>query len=405
MRYKKRKLFFPIYFFVVLITLTLTTLSFSYINSLPDNFYTNYCEIENANQSKKFGEFVKLNLEKEERKTGDKKEEENVVIFKLFGFIPIKKIVVKILPEDEVYTGGVPIGLTINTDGAMVISDSDIDLCCSTIHKNKVLRNGDIIKSINGNDVKSLADIDNYLSQSNGDDIEITYLRKDKKITQKMPLLKDEYGKYKLGVWCRDDLSGVGTLTFVKKDRSYAALGHAITNGIYENAIPMTDGNIYSCSLIGINKGEKNKPGELKCVFVNRDAKGDIKKNTKYGIYGHLKDDDNIVDNNLTVKLGGRLSIKPGKAKIISSVSGIREEYEIEIIKANYQTKCDDKSIVFRVKDKRLLDLTGGIVQGMSGSPILQDGKIVGAVTHVFLSDSSKGYGVYCDWMLKQMDF
>ena len=109
---------------------------------------------------------------------------------------------------------------------------------------------------------------------------------------------------------------------------------------------------------------------------------------------------DGLVDENLTAKLGGRLSVTPGKATIVSDISGIKEEYEIEIIKANYQKKANDKSLVFRVKDKRLLDLTGGIVQGMSGSPIMQNGKIVGAVTHVFLSDPTKGYGVYCDWML-----
>ena len=136
-------------------------------------------------------------------------------------------------------------------------------------------------------------------------------------------------------------------------------------------------------------------------LFVsNSKSKGTIENNSKFGINGVLSDVKGLVDENVTAKLGGRLGVKMGKAYITSSISGIREEYEIEIIKANYQKSADDKSLVFRVKDKRLLEMTGGIVQGMSGSPIIQDGKIVGAVTHVFLNDPTKGYGVYVDWMV-----
>ena len=136
---------------------------------------------------------------------------------------------------------------------------------------------------------------------------------------------------------------------------------------------------------------------------MQKNKQGIITKNTKVGIYGILNVDETLVDQNRHARLGGRLSVKPGKAKIISSVSGISEEYDIEIIKTNFQSKCDDKSLVIKVTDKRLLELTGGIVQGMSGSPIMQNGKVVGAVTHVFVSDPTKGYGVYSDWMLEQM--
>ena len=171
--------------------------------------------------------------------------------------------------------------------------------------------------------------------------------------------------------------------------------------GNSSNIVPVKEGKIYLCNLIGINKGEKNNPGQLRCLFLqNSKNKGNIVSNSKFGINGTMSNLDGLVDENLTAKLGGRLSVTPGKATIVSDISGIKEEYEIEIIKANYQKKANDKSLVFRVKDKRLLDLTGGIVQGMSGSPIMQNGKIVGAVTHVFLSDPTKGYGVYCDWML-----
>ena len=198
----------------------------------------------------------------------------------------------------------------------------------------------------------------------------------------------------------KDDVSGIGTLTYVNKEtHKFGALGHAITES--DNAIPVSEGSIYACKLVGIEKGEHNDPGELRCMFSLADkVKGEIEKNTKFGVFGQLKDGEGLIDENLSSKIGGRLSVNPGKAYIVSSISGIREEYEIEIIKASYQSKADDKSIVFRVKDKRLIELAGGIVQGMSGSPILQNGKLVGAVTHVFTSDPTKGYGIYSDWMV-----
>lgn len=391
--------------FAVFVLTIFSNVSLTKIINMPSNFYASYTEIDNSNKNQNFGKFVKLNYEKNDMNTDNSKEDDGVVIFKLFGFIPIKKIKVKLLPEDEVYVGGVPVGMTINTDGAVVVSEAIIDLKNPKIEKNSLLKNGDLITSIDGNEVKNVDDIERVLNSSRKDKVSISFIRNNKEKNDEITLIKDEEGQYKLGVWVKDDLSGVGTLTFVKKDNKYGALGHAISNGKYESALPMTNGNLYNCSLVGIKKGQKNNPGELNCVFVSKDVKGDIRKNTRYGIYGCIQDTNGLVDENLSTKLGGRLSVKPGKAKIVSSVSGIREEYEIEIIKATNQEKSDDKSIVFRVKDKRLIDLTGGIVQGMSGSPIIQDNKIVGAVTHVFLSDPTKGYGVYCDWMVEQMDF
>ena len=167
--------------------------------------------------------------------------------------------------------------------------------------------------------------------------------------------------------------------------------------------MPIIDGNTYSSNLVRIEKGKKNKPGELQCVFVERNKQGEVVSNTEVGVFGQLDNIADLVDTNKKVKLGGRLSVKPGGAKIISCVSGLREEYDIEIIKVNHQKTSGDKSFVFRVKDERLIDLTGGIVQGMSGAPIIQNDKIIGAVTHVFISDPTKGYGVYSDWMIDKM--
>ena len=400
----KKKLIVFLYCFLFISTILIQNVKMFEIFMLPEGFYSNYSEINEANTNKYFGEFINMDIETDKLTTDDKKETEGYVVFKLFGFIPIRKIKVKILPTQEVYIGGNPIGMKIKSNGAVVVSDSVVDLEDSNLNKNNFFKNGDIILRINNQPVSTLNDIDTILDEVEDENVVVDYKRDNKDYSKEISLIKNSEGKYKLGVWVRDDFSGIGTLTFVKKDNfEFAALGHPITNGKNENVIDIVDGQIYNCSLVGINKGYRNNPGELKCVFVQKNQEGNIIKNTKFGIYGFLNDSKNLIDTNITANIGGRLSVKPGSAKIISSISGIREEYDIEIIKANYQAQSEDKSITFRVKDKRLLELTGGIVQGMSGSPIMQNGKIIGAVTHVFLSDPTKGYAVYSDWMLEQM--
>ncbi len=394
-----------IIFFLLSILIIYSNIKITDLMEIGEDFYTNYSEVELANENNRFGKIVSLSFEENEVQTGSNKNKEGTILFKLFGFIPIKKVKVNVLTDDDVYVGGVPIGIYLQTDGTMVVSDTTVDVRSGTVIKNKNLKSGDIIKKINGIEINSAQDILNVLENTEEDAASVEIIRDNKAKVIETGLIKNKENKYKLGVWVKDDISGIGTLTFVKKDSGeYGALGHPVINGDSSTIIPVSSGEIYDCNLIGINKGSKNKPGELRAVFLQKNEKGNITKNTPYGIFGNINDLDGLVDTNRCLKIGGRLSVKPGKAKIISSVSGIREEYDIEIIKANFQSKSSDKSIVLRVTDKRLLSLTGGIVQGMSGSPIVQDDKIVGAVTHVFLSDSSKGYGVYSDWMLEQLD-
>ena len=364
------------------------------LNQFEGGFLADYDDVDVVNENKTFGPLIKTELKAKDQQVGGQKNKQGEIVFKLFGFIPIKKVDVVLASDDDYYVGGVPVGLAINTGGAIVIGDEN----------GSVLKEGDIITQINGVEVKNLNQISEVL-QNCGEEVEIVYLRKNRPIKALLKTHKDdETGRLKLGLWVKDDVTGVGTLTFVNKNtHKYGALGHPIVEANSGNTVPVSTGRLYECNLIGINKGKKNDPGELKCVFVsNSKSKGDIESNTKFGISGYLKDTKGLVDENLTAKLGGRLGVKLGKAKIVSSISGIREEYDIEIIKANYQKTANDKSLVFRVKDTRLLELTGGIVQGMSGSPIMQDGKIVGAVTHVFLNDPTKGYGVYSDWMVAE---
>ena len=406
--YKGKKAL-PSVLFVILFLLCMliiySNIKITDLVEISENFYTNYNEVELANEDNRFGRMVSLSFEENEVQTGSNKNKEGTILFKLFGLIPIKKVKVNVLEDEDVYVGGVPIGIYLQTDGTMVVSDTVVDVGSGAVIKNKSLKSGDIIKKINGVVINSAEDISNVLENIKGDTTSVEVIRDNKVKDIEAGLIKNKENKYKLGVWVKDDISGIGTLTFVKKDSGeYGALGHPVITGDSSTIIPVSSGKIYDCNLIGINKGCKNKPGELRAVFLQKNEKGNITKNTPYGIFGNISNLDDLVDTNRCLKIGGRLSVKPGKAKIVSSVSGIREEYDIEIIKANFQSKSSDKSIVFRVTDERLLSLTGGIVQGMSGSPIVQNDKIVGAVTHVFLSDSSKGYGVYSDWMLEQLD-
>ncbi len=358
-----------------------------------DGFLASYEDVEIANEDRKFGSFINTQIEEKEMQVDGQKRKKNEIVFKLFGFIPIRRVSVNLCEQEEFYLGGMPIGLSICSDGAIVVSNDG----------NSSLEEGDIITHIAGQKIESLEQIPNLLNDSSSEEVEVEYLHKNKAFKSLIKTTKDEDKHVKLGLWVKDDINGVGTLTFVnKKTHKYGALGHPIVEANSGNIIPVSTGKIVPCNLIGINKGRKNAPGELRCIFAtNSKSKGSIENNYKFGINGVITDLNGLVDENLTVKVGGRLGVRLGKAKIVSSVSGITEEYDIEIIKANYQKNASDKSLVFRVKDKRLLNLTGGIVQGMSGSPIIQDGKLIGAVTHVFLNDPTKGFGVYADFMLQ----
>ncbi len=399
----KSKRFYFVYIIAILIVLFFNNVYIDKIIALPDDFYASYEEVEEINHKNEFGKLVKTELKQKDIATDCNKNGQVEVVFKLFGFLPIKKTSVKILPEEEVYVGGCPIGIEMKADGAVIVSNSMVLPEDSKVVKNQYLKNGDVITGVNGVEVHNIDDVAEILSTIQEENAKVTFLSCGQEKTIEMPLLKDE-NDFRLGVWVKDNYSGVGTLTFVQKDNlKFGALGHPITNGVNEDVLPISEGEVFSCSIVDIEKGERNKPGELRGVFVKKNKQGNFDKNTKVGIFGKLQSGENLFDLNRSAKLGGRLSVKSGSAKLVSSVSGILEEYDIEIIKTNFQSKSADKSMVIRVIDERLLALTGGIVQGMSGSPIIQNRKVVGAVTHVFLTDPTKGYAVYSDWMLEQM--
>ncbi len=198
---------------------------------------------------------------------------------------------------------------------------------------------------------------------------------------------------------------GVGTLTFINPNTlRFGALGHAIADADTKENFDVKSGELYKCNVIGVKMGKRGIPGEIMGLFVpGRNEQGTIDKNNDYGVFGNVFENSEFLNDDKLMPIGGRLTAKPGKAKILTTIDGNNiESFDIEIIKTNYGGGANSKSMVIRVTDEDLISRTGGIVQGMSGSPIIQDGKIVGAVTHVFVNDPKKGFGLYLDWMLNE---
>ena len=323
------------------------------------------------------------------------------------NFFTIKKVPVRLLTDTDVYVGGETVGFNLFSEGVICVGSNAVATADGT--KQPILESGllegDAILKIEDIEIENIADIDRIINLPTfaGEELSLTVKRNEElheiKITPVFDVLTQ---KYKLGLWVRNSASGVGTLTYVKQsDFRFGAVGHPIVDSSLGNNFEVESGNIYKCKLLGIKKGEKFNPGEIKSsINLSDDAIGLADTNCKYGVYGNILN-KGMIDADRTATLGGRLSVKLGDAKIYCNLDnqGVKA-YDVKIIKANKQNSADDKSMIIKVTDKELLEKTGGIIQGMSGSPIVQNGKIVGAVTHVFVNDPTRGYGVYIDWMI-----
>ena len=326
---------------------------------------------------------------------------------KFLGMIPLKSVEVEKIKELEVYPGGMPIGVRVNSEGVLIVGYSDIEINNEKQEspaKTSGLEIGDVILKINGIDMHSSKDLSKAIKQSEKDSIKVDILRHGENMTKIVQLKKENNKDYKIGLWIRDSTAGVGTITFYDAEsKKFGALGHPITDSDTNEPFLIKSGDVIESNIISIRKGEKGSPGELKGIFINESCpNGTIEKNTQSGIFGKLE--NNIFQDIATkpLKIGFRDEIVEGKAKIITTIDeNGPQEYEIEIEKLLNQTCASSKSMVIRVTDPKLLEKTGGIVQGMSGSPIIQNDKIVGAVTHVLINKPDKGYGIYIEWMLQ----
>ncbi|MDD4315789.1 MAG: SpoIVB peptidase [Clostridia bacterium] len=308
--------------------------------------------------------------------------------------------------EEKVYLGGIPIGVIANSEGIIVTDYVEV-ISPGGVRspaREAGLMIGDLIVRINGVSVSNVADIKRVIDKTfDNKPLQVEYMRESTYRTAEiMPSLDLSLKEYKLGILAKNDIAGVGTLTYLRaSDGRFGGLGHRI----YDNANSKTDlykkGNIFGCTIVGCIKGSEGKAGELKGVFEKcGKPRGSIDKNNDYGIFGYA--DKDIAKDLQTIEIGTKNSVKMGKAYIYTTIDGGKpEKYAIEIIKNVQQSAPGQKGMVLRITDERLLEKTGGIVQGMSGSPIIQNDKLIGAVTHVFLNDSTKGYGVYIDWMIE----
>ncbi|WP_333861682.1 SpoIVB peptidase [Clostridium sp.] len=305
-----------------------------------------------------------------------------------------------------VYLGGQPIGVKLNTKGVLVVAFCDVKTSKGKVASPAAsagIQIGDNIIKINDTLVKNSEQTQAEINKTKGKEVKILIERDGSSIEKVVKAVSGiEDNGYKIGLWIRDSTAGIGTLTFYdEKSGMFAALGHPIIDIDTGTKLNINSGEIVESSIVSVKKGAKGNPGELKGIFVNEETKlGNIEKNTECGVFG--KGNNKLKKGSNFIKIGLRNEIEEGPAQILTTVNGDTPElYDIQIEKLLSQDLPGPKSMVIKVTDNRLLNKTGGIVQGMSGSPIIQNNKLVGAVTHVLINKPDVGYGIYIDWMLK----
>lgn len=348
------------------------------------------------------GEAVHLNLQKQCKfvagDTGDYSMQ-----CRLFGIFPLKQVDIHVVEDMKVVPAGIPTGIYLRTLGVLVIGTGQVKGMDGMSYEPayNLVKSGDYVEKVNGENVYNKRDLIRLVNESHQEAV-LTLRRNGKELQVKVKCIKTSGEEQKLGIWVRDNTQGIGTITYVTEDGYFGALGHGINDVDTGELMELENGSLYGTEIVSVIKGNSGNPGALEgVIYYNKDAKqGTILKNTNCGIFG-------IADKKLLERIKQeavpvclKQEIKTGEAWIRCTVDGITKDYQVEIQEVRLNTREVNKGLVLRVTDPELLEITGGIVQGMSGSPILQDGKIIGAVTHVFVNDATKGYGVFIENML-----
>jgi len=330
------------------------------------------------------------------------------VVYNIGGF-PIKNISVQVLPEIKVIPGGQSIGVKLNSLGVLVVGYHQIETKTGKKSPGEIagIQIGDIITKINGKKIEKMGDVNPFIQEAGktGKPLQIVLKRNDDLIeTTLTPVQDQNQNSYRIGLYIRDSAAGIGTMTFYEpKSKKFGALGHVISDIDTKKPIVVHDGKIVRSTVTSIEKGSNGSPGEKLARFsTERDEIGSITKNTPFGIFGKLNKpiENGVLDKPLPIALSHE--VKKGPAKILTVVDQNKvEAFDVEVVSTVNQKFPATKGMVIKVTDQKLLDKTGGIVQGMSGSPIIQNGKLIGAVTHVFVNDPTSGYGVHIEWMLQ----
>lgn len=402
------------YMYIIFITILLIILAYATnITSIPDSlilFQNQDLDIKTIfglklEETVTVGANLETNSKSVNLKGSLKEKEYNL---SLLG-INLKTIRANVIPNAKVIPLGNLVGLKLYTKGVLVVGMSEIqgeDNKTYKPYEEAGIEQGDAIIEINDEVVNTTEELISCVSKCKGKDIDITYVKDGNVLRTTMTPVKTSKNTYKIGLWVRDAAAGVGTLTFYEPStNSFAALGHGIQDVDTEELVDISTGEFVTTDIINVKKGEENNPGKIEGTIDDSKKIGNIYSNTDYGVYGFTTDKNELnIENMQEVEVASRNEIKLGKASIICTLeNGVRKEYEVEIEKTYINNNENNKSMVVKVTDEELLEKTGGIIQGMSGSPILQNGKLIGALTHVLVSDPTKGYGVFADTMLQQL--
>lgn len=321
----------------------------------------------------------------------------------LLDKIPLKEISVNVIPKVKVIPLGNAIGLKLYTEGVLIVGMSEIK--GKRPYELSGIKEGDRIISIDDKKIETTEDLIETVNASKGKEVSIKYVRENSEEVTNITPVQTKENEYKLGLWVRDAAAGVGTASFyIPSTGMFASLGHGITDIDTGDLITISNGELVSTNIVSIQKGEKGKPGEIKGSIEGSRKIGEVYKNSSFGIFGKVSNKNSLKVTESEMEILNRDEIKKGKAQIICELEdGKKEHYDIEIQRIYTANNKDNKSMLIKITDERLLEKTGGIIQGMSGSPIIQNGKFLGAVTHVLVNDPTTGYGVFADMMLKQM--
>ena len=324
------------------------------------------------------------------------------------GLLPAQETTSSQTHPIMLYPGGQPVGILLRTDGILVVGYSPVQNGQDELYpaQNAGIQAGDLIIGINGTTITHDDELAMLVNQygAQGEEITLDVKRQNRTLSKTItPVFCQQTDTYRIGLFIRDNAGGVGTLTFVNPETmQYGALGHMIANNETQRKLNILNGKLVAANIQGIKKGTAGSPGEKIGRFVNNDPLGSIEQNTEAGIFGTLSDRKFLTQTIASSPLPTASSkeIHTGSAVIYTALDGNKvRSYTIEIEKVNHSSR-DDKNMVLRITDPELLHCTGGIIQGMSGSPIIQDGKLIGAVTHVFINDPTRGYGIFIENML-----
>lgn len=323
---------------------------------------------------------------------------------KWLGVLPLKTIKVHTVEKQEVLVSGSPVGIYMETKGVLVIDSGEITdrEGIRRTPAEHIIQSGDYICEIDGKVLTGKRQLMQLVRENQGEPMELQVIRHQETIKLEMTPVETEDGSYKLGIWVRDNIQGIGTLTYVEPNGTFGALGHGISDADTGERLEISDGDLYRADILSIRKGTAGTPGELRGVINYREENriGTICGNSQYGIRGQLEP-GKYSESMKKIPTGLKQEIQTGKAEIRCDIGDGIREYQCEILEIDSNARDTNKCFVLRITDDDLLSRTGGIVQGMSGFPVLQNGKLIGAITHVFVNDPTKGYGIFIENMME----